>query len=48
MTVCLKNLYYTQVIQKQAQNKGIKHKSYLLRDKIWLISKYIKLNEIRS
>ena len=42
MTVCRKNLYHGQKLQKQAYNKGIKPKSYISSDKAWLNSKYIK------
>ena len=40
--ICKKNLYYTQKLQKRAYNKGVKPKSYVPNDKIWLNSKYIK------
>ena len=43
MTVCRENLYHGQKLQNQAQNKGVKPKSYALCDKIWLNSKYIKI-----
>ena len=43
MTVCWKNLYYAQKLQKQANNKGVKLKSYAPNDKICLNSKYIKI-----
>ena len=42
MTICRKNLYHTQKLQKQAHNKGVKPKSYTFSDKVWLNSKYIK------
>ena len=42
MTICRKNLHPTQKLQKQAYNKGIKPKNYVLDEKIWLNSKYIK------
>ena len=41
--VCKKNLYHAQKFQKQAYNKGVKSKSYVLNNKIWLNSKYIKI-----
>ena len=37
-----KNLHYTQKLQKQVHNKGVKSKSYAPNDKIDLNSKYIK------
>ena len=48
MTVCRENLYHAQELQKQAHNKGIKPKSYSLRDKIWLNSKYLKTKRNRK
>ena len=42
MTVCRKNIYYTQKLQKQANDKGVKSRSYAPSDKIWLNGKYIK------
>ena len=42
MTVCRKNLYHTQKLQKQAHNKGVKPRSYAPGNKVWLNSKYIK------
>ena len=42
MTVCRKNLYYTQKLQKQAHNKSVKSRSYIPDDKIWSNSKYLK------
>ena len=37
-----KNSDYAQKLQKQANNKGAKSKSYALANKIWLNNKYIK------
>ena len=48
MTVCQKNLYHTQKLQKQAHNKGVKPKSYALGDKVWLNSKYLKTKQNRK
>ena len=45
MTVCRKNLYHAQKLQKQAYNKGGKPKSYAPDDKVWLNSKYIKTKQ---
>ncbi len=42
MAVCRKNLYYAQKLQKQDNNKTVKPKSYILGNKVWLNSKYIK------
>ena len=42
MIVYWKNLYYTQKLQKQAYNKGVKPSSDALDNKVWLNSKYIK------
>ena len=48
MTVCRENLQHTQELQKQAYDKGIKPKSYVPGDKIWLNSKYIKTKRNRK
>ena len=48
MTVCQENIYYTQELQKQAQNKGVNPRSYAPNDKVWLNSKYIKTNQNRK
>ena len=48
MTVCWKNLYHAQELQKQAYNKGVKPKSYAFSDKVWLNSKYIKSKQNRK
>ena len=42
MNVCRENLYHAQELQKRAQNKGVKPKSYTPGDKVWLNNKYIK------
>ncbi len=42
--VCYQNLLYAQELQKRAYNKGVKSRSYVLSEKIWLNSKYIKTN----
>ena len=42
MIVYKENFYYTQELQNQAYNKGVKPKNYALNDKVWLNSKYIK------
>ena len=45
MIVCRENLYQAQKFQKRAQNKGVKPKNYILNNKIWLNSKYIKTKQ---
>ena len=42
MEVCCQNLLHAQELQKRANNKGVKNRSYALSQKIWLNSKYIK------
>ena len=42
MTICQKNFYHVQELQKQAQNKSVKPRSYAPSDKVWVNSKYIK------
>ena len=48
MTICWENLYYTQELQKRADNKGVKSKSHAFSDKVWLNSKYIKTKQNRK
>ena len=45
MIVCVKNLYHAQELQKRAHDKGVKPKSYVPGNKIWLNSKYIKTKQ---
>ena len=45
MIVCRENLQHAQELQKQAHNKGVKPKSYVSSDKVWLNSKYIKTKQ---
>ena len=45
ITVCRENLYYTQKLQKQANNKDVKPRSYAPSDKVWLNRKYIKTKQ---
>ena len=40
--VCWENLHHAQELQKRANDKDVKPKSYAPGDKIWLNSKYIK------
>ena len=42
MIICKKNLHHAQKLQKRAQNKNVKPKSYAFSNKLWLNSKYIK------
>lgn len=42
MTVYRKNLHHAQKLQKQAHDKAMKSRSYVLNDKVLLNSKYIK------
>ena len=42
MTVCQKNLYHAQELQKQTHDKGVKPRSYAPGDTVWLNNKYIK------
>ena len=48
MIVCQENLYHVQELQKRAHNKGVKPKSYVSDDKVWLNSKYIKIKRNRK
>ena len=48
MTVCKDNLFYAQKLQKQANKKDVKPKSYAPGDKVWLNSKYIKTKRNRK
>ena len=45
MTVCKKNFYYAQKLQKQPYNMSVKLQSYVLGNKVWLNSKYIKVKQ---
>ena len=42
IAVCRKNPQHAQKLQKRANNKGIKPKSYAHSEEVWLNSKYIK------
>ena len=42
ITVCQKNLHHAQELQNRAQDKGVKPRSYVPSDKVWLNNKYIK------
>ena len=41
MTVCQKKFYYTQEFQKQVHDKGVKSRSYVSSNTVWLKNKYI-------
>ena len=43
--ICQENLHYAQKLQKRAYNKGVKPRSYVPNDKVWLNSKYIKTKQ---
>ena len=43
-----KNLHHAQEFQKRAYNKGVKPRSYVPSDKVWLNSKYIKIKQNRK
>ena len=46
MIVCCKNLYYVQKLQKRVHDKGVKPKSYVLNEKVWLNNnKYIRTKQ---
>ena len=42
MNVCRQNFLYAQDLQKQVYDKGVKSRSYLSGEKVWLDSKHIK------
>ena len=48
MTVYWENLHHTQEFQKRAHDKGVKPRSYVPSDKVWLNSKYIKTKQNRK
>ena len=48
MTVCQENLHPAQKLQKRAYDKGVKLKSYIPGDKVWLNSKYLKTKQNRK
>ena len=45
MIICKKNLHHAQEFQKWAHDKGIKPRSYVPSDKVWLNNKYIKTKQ---
>ena len=42
------NLHYAQELQKRANDKGVKPRSYTPGDKVWLNNKYIKIKRNRK
>ena len=48
MTVCRENLHHAPKLQKQADSKGVKPRSYAPSDKVCLNSKYIKIKRNRK
>ena len=42
MAVCWKNLHHSQKFPNQAHDKGVKPRTYVSDDKIWLNNRYIK------
>ena len=46
--VCQENFHYTQELEKRDYTKGIKPRNYILSDKIWLNSKYIKTKQYQK
>ena len=43
MSNCQQNLLYNQKLQKQKNDKRVKLQSYTFSEKVWLNSKYIKI-----
>ena len=48
MIICRENLHHAQELQKRANDKGVKPRSYAPSDKVWLKSKYIKTKQNRK
>ena len=48
MIIYRENLHHTQKLQKRVYNKGVKPKSYVFSNKIWLNCKYIKTKHNRK
>ena len=48
MFVYRENLHYAQKLQKQANDKSVKPRSYAPDNKVWLNSKYIKTKHNRK
>ena len=45
MDICQQNLFHAQELQKRANDKSVKPRSYAPREKVWLNSKYIKTKQ---
>ena len=45
INICCQNLLHAQDLQKQTYDKGVKLWKYGLSEKIWLNSKYIKMEQ---
>ena len=45
MNIYHQNLIHTQKLQKKAYDKSVKSQSYVLGEKVWLNSKYIKTKQ---
>ena len=48
ITICRKNLYHSQELQKCYYDKHAKPRSYVPGNKVWLNSKYIKTKQNRK
>ena len=48
MTIYWEKLYHALELQKQAHNKGVKSRSYVHSNKVWLNSKYLKTKQNRK
>ncbi len=48
MTICQENFHHAQELQKQANDKDVKPRSYAPGNKIWLNSKYIQTKQNRK
>ena len=48
MAVYQQNLHYAQELQKQAHDKGVKPRSYVPGNKVWLSSKHLRTKQNRK
>ena len=46
--ICQENIYHSQKLQKQAQYKSVKPRTYVPSNKVWLNSKYIIIKRERK
>ena len=44
--ICCQNLFHVQKLEKRAQDKEVKSRSYASGKKVWLNSKYIKTKRV--